>query len=152
MDQMASQAEEAASRDNMGTLYLINKKLTSKSDCTRNQIKNKEGGVITEEQKVLERWKPHFEEMKIFKKNLSLQRDIPSLNFFFLRLSDCVYLTKLDKFFPPSLFPKFLRHKIILFEKMIFGKFIGHPFTGTVLTGCCLRGPLKTDKSSMIYC
>ena len=63
VDQMASQAEEAASRDHLGTLYLITKKLTSRSDCTRNQINNKEGGVITEEHKVLERWKQHFEEV-----------------------------------------------------------------------------------------
>ena len=63
VDQMASQAEEAAGRDHLGTLYLITKKLTRKSECSRSQIRNKEGEVITEEHKVLERWKQHFEEV-----------------------------------------------------------------------------------------
>ncbi len=61
IDNKAREAEEASDRGDMKTLYKITKQLTGKIQSTSAGIKDREGNLITDEDKQREIWKEHFE-------------------------------------------------------------------------------------------
>ena len=63
IDNLAREAEEAANKGHQGTLYGIVKMMSGGNSKACPPVRNKEGEVITNEIKQLERWKEHFEEI-----------------------------------------------------------------------------------------
>ena len=63
IENLAAQAEEAANMRNMNDLYDTTKKLAGNFRQTSQQIKNKNGKVITTTEKQLARWAEHFKEL-----------------------------------------------------------------------------------------
>ena len=60
---LAIQAENAAASGNMKDLYDTTKKLAGKYSGTNNQVKDKEGNILTREDDQLQRWVDHFSEL-----------------------------------------------------------------------------------------
>ena len=61
IEKLADEAEEAAGRNNLKTLYKINKQLNNGFKNCDVPVKNKNGMVIEKEAEKLQRWKEHFE-------------------------------------------------------------------------------------------
>ena len=62
-DNLASEAEEAASRNDMKTLYSIMQTLSGKFGKSECPVKNKHGKAIAGEGEQKNRWREHFEEI-----------------------------------------------------------------------------------------
>ena len=60
---LAKEAQEAAEIGNIKELYKITKTLSNKKFNTRKPVKDKEGKMIINEEKQLERWREYFEEL-----------------------------------------------------------------------------------------
>ena len=64
VDDLAEEAEVAASKGNMGQVYKISKQLCGKfGQATNSTVKTKAGRVLTTEKEQRERWKQHFQEV-----------------------------------------------------------------------------------------
>ena len=63
IDQLASQAEEAASQVNFKDLYLTTKKLAGKFQQTDMPVKDKDGKPLTTVEEQLQQWTEHFREL-----------------------------------------------------------------------------------------
>ena len=63
IDNLASQAEQAAGEGNLKDLYLITKKLTGKFQQTDKPVKDKNGNPLTTTEEQLKRWAEHFREL-----------------------------------------------------------------------------------------
>ena len=61
IEKLADEAEEAAGRNDLKTLYKINKQLNNGFKNCDVPVKNKNGMVIEKEAEKLQRWKEHFE-------------------------------------------------------------------------------------------
>ena len=61
IEKLADEAEEAAGRNDLKTLYKINKQLNNGFKNCDVPVKNKNGMVIETEAEELQRWKEHFE-------------------------------------------------------------------------------------------
>ena len=61
VEKLADEAEEAAGRNDLKTLYKINKQLNNGFKNCDVPVKNKNGMVIEKEAEKLQRWKEHFE-------------------------------------------------------------------------------------------
>ena len=61
IEKLADEAEEAAGRNDLKTLYKINKQLNNGFKNSDVPVKNKKGMVIEKEAEKLQRWKEHFE-------------------------------------------------------------------------------------------
>ena len=61
IEKLADEAEEAAGRNDLKTLYKINKQLNNGFKNCDVPVKNKNGMVIEKEAEKLQRWKKHFE-------------------------------------------------------------------------------------------
>ena len=61
IEKLADEAEEAAGRNDLKTLYKINKQLSNGFKNCDVPVKNKNGMVIEKEAEKLQRWKEHFE-------------------------------------------------------------------------------------------
>ncbi|XP_056020452.1 uncharacterized protein LOC130054512 [Ostrea edulis] len=62
-EKLAYEAEQAASKQVMHTLYRITKTLAGKFQSSELPIKDKQGNVLSKEEDILKRWKEHFEEV-----------------------------------------------------------------------------------------
>ena len=60
IEKLADEAEEAAGRNDLKTLYKINKQLNNGFKSCDVPVKNKNGMVIEKEAEKLQRWKEHF--------------------------------------------------------------------------------------------
>nr|KAG5691851.1 hypothetical protein BaRGS_033455 [Batillaria attramentaria] len=63
IDNLASQAEEAARQGNLKDLYQVNKKLAGKFQQTDKPVKDKNGHPLTTTEEQLKRWAEHFREL-----------------------------------------------------------------------------------------
>nr|KAG5707370.1 hypothetical protein BaRGS_005337 [Batillaria attramentaria] len=63
IDNLASQAEEAARQGNLKDLYQVTKKLAGKFQQTDKPVKNKNGHPLTTTEEQLKRWAEHFREL-----------------------------------------------------------------------------------------
>jgi hypothetical protein len=64
MEELATQAEEAADKGEQGTLYKINKQISGKfKPAGVGPVKDKEGKLLTTEKEIEERWAEHFQEV-----------------------------------------------------------------------------------------
>ena len=63
IENLAAQAEEAANMRNMKDLYDTTKKLAGNCRQTSQQIKDKNGKVLTTTEEQLARWAEHFKEL-----------------------------------------------------------------------------------------
>ena len=63
IDNLASQAEEAAGQGNLKDLYLVTKKLAGKFQQTDKPVKDKAGNPLTTTEEQLKRWVEHFREL-----------------------------------------------------------------------------------------
>nr|KAG5698059.1 hypothetical protein BaRGS_016707 [Batillaria attramentaria] len=63
IDNLASQAEEAARQGNLKDLYQVTKKLTGKFQQTDKPVKDKNGHPLTTTEEQLKRWAEHFREL-----------------------------------------------------------------------------------------
>ena len=61
IDNLATEAENAAARQDMGTLYRITKTLTGGFTSTDTPVRNQQGDIISSEEGKLKCWKDHFE-------------------------------------------------------------------------------------------
>nr|KAG5689139.1 hypothetical protein BaRGS_006347 [Batillaria attramentaria] len=71
IDNLASQAEEAARQGNLKDLYQVTKKLAGKFQQTDKPVKDKNGHPLTTTEEQLKRWAEHFREL--------LNRPIPEI-------------------------------------------------------------------------
>ncbi|XP_048743102.2 uncharacterized protein LOC125656542 [Ostrea edulis] len=62
-EKLAYEAEQAASKQDMQTLYRITKTLAGKFQSSELPIKDKQGNVLSKEEIILKCWKEHFEEV-----------------------------------------------------------------------------------------
>ena len=62
-ERLAEDAETAASKQDMQTLYQLTKTLAGKIQSNDQPIKDQQGNVISKEEEVLKRWKDHFEKV-----------------------------------------------------------------------------------------
>ena len=62
VDKLANEAEEAANRQDLKALYKITKTLNGKCTHSNIQVRSKKGEIISEESKLVQRWKEHFVE------------------------------------------------------------------------------------------
>nr|KAG5704681.1 hypothetical protein BaRGS_025323 [Batillaria attramentaria] len=63
IDNLASQAEEAARQGNLKDLYQVTKKLAGKFQQTDKPVKDKNGHPLTTTEEQLKRWTEHFREL-----------------------------------------------------------------------------------------
>ena len=63
IENLASQAEEAAGQGNLKDLYLATKKMSGKFQQTDKQVKDKDGNPLTTTKEQLKRWAEHFREL-----------------------------------------------------------------------------------------
>nr|KAG5703496.1 hypothetical protein BaRGS_020130 [Batillaria attramentaria] len=63
IDNLASQAEEAARQGNLKNLYQVTKKLAGKFQQTDKPVKDKNGHPLTTTEEQLKRWAEHFREL-----------------------------------------------------------------------------------------
>nr|KAG5685412.1 hypothetical protein BaRGS_027207 [Batillaria attramentaria] len=63
IDNLASQAEEAARQGNLKDLYQVTKKLAGKFQQTDKPVKDKNGHPLTTTEEQLKRWAEHFREL-----------------------------------------------------------------------------------------
>ena len=63
LEQLATEAEEAAGKGNLNELYKITKTLSGKQRQVTTPIKDKEGKVLTNTDDQLKRWAAHFNEL-----------------------------------------------------------------------------------------
>nr|KAG5688457.1 hypothetical protein BaRGS_003054 [Batillaria attramentaria] len=63
IDNLASQAEEAAGQGNLKDLYQVTKKLAGKFQQTDKPVKDKNGHPLTTTEEQLKRWAEHFREL-----------------------------------------------------------------------------------------
>lgn len=63
VDQLAKDAEAAATRGELSTVYKITKKLCGKKTSQSIPLKNKDGSNISTERERITRWKEHFQEV-----------------------------------------------------------------------------------------
>lgn len=63
MENLASQAEEAAARNEQGTVYKITKIISGKCHTTNMLVKDKNGTLLTSEREQEMRWMEHFKEV-----------------------------------------------------------------------------------------
>ena len=63
LDNMADEAEQAAGRGDLATLYNITRALSNRQMHSSQAIRDKEGKLITAEKEQLERWTEHFKEI-----------------------------------------------------------------------------------------
>ena len=63
VDDLASQAEEAAGQGNLKDLYLVTKKLARKFNQTDKPVKDKNGNSLNTEEEQVRRWAEHFSEL-----------------------------------------------------------------------------------------
>ena len=61
VDRLADEAEEAASRQELKTLYRINKMLNNGFQNNDVPVKDTDGNALSKEAEKLARWKQHFE-------------------------------------------------------------------------------------------
>lgn len=62
-ESMASAAEEAARNNNLKELYQLTKRLSNKGRVTTAHLRDKDGTLLTEDKKVLERWEEYYTDM-----------------------------------------------------------------------------------------
>ena len=62
-EELASEAEEAARRREIGTVYKITKELAGKGRAHNRPIKSKAGERLTTERQQMDRWIEHFKEV-----------------------------------------------------------------------------------------
>ena len=62
IENLASQAEEAAGQGNLKDLYLVIKKLSGKVQQTDKPVKDKDGDQLTTTEEQLKRWAEQFRE------------------------------------------------------------------------------------------
>jgi len=60
-ERLAEEAETAASKQDMGTLYRLTKKLTGNFQTTDLPIQDQQGNIISKEEDILQCWKEHFQ-------------------------------------------------------------------------------------------
>ena len=63
IENLASQAEEAAGQGNLKDLYLATKKMSGKFQRTDKPVKDKDGNPLTTTEEQLKRWAEHFREL-----------------------------------------------------------------------------------------
>ena len=63
IEELASQAEDAAGQGNLKDLYLTTKKLAGKFQQTDKPVKDKDGNPLTTTEEQLKRWAEHFREL-----------------------------------------------------------------------------------------
>jgi hypothetical protein len=64
VDEIAEEAEKAAERQDLKELYQKTRLLAGKSYNNQNKpVKDKEGNIIPKQEKQMERWKEHFQEV-----------------------------------------------------------------------------------------
>ena len=63
IENLASQAEEAAARNEQGTVYKVTKVITGKCHTTHVLVKDKNGILLTSEGEQQRRWTEHFREL-----------------------------------------------------------------------------------------
>ena len=63
VENLATEAEQAAREGNMKKLYDINKKLTGNYNKSERPVKDKEGRTIDRDEQQRKRWMEHFEEL-----------------------------------------------------------------------------------------
>ena len=63
VDQLAREAEDAANRGELSTVYKITKKLCGKMTNKTTPLKNKDGSNISTEEERIARWEEHFREV-----------------------------------------------------------------------------------------
>ena len=63
IENLASQAEEAAGQGNLKDPYLVTKKLSCKFQHTDKPVKDKDGNPQTTTKEQLKRWAEHFREL-----------------------------------------------------------------------------------------
>ncbi|XP_062570395.1 uncharacterized protein LOC134232444 [Saccostrea cucullata] len=62
-EKLANEAEQAASKQDIQTLYRITKALAGKFQTADLPVKDKRGNVLSKEEDIQKRWKEHFEEV-----------------------------------------------------------------------------------------
>ncbi|CAH8626989.1 unnamed protein product [Heterobilharzia americana] len=60
---LASEAEQAAGRRDLTTLYKVTRSLSGKRSTQMKPIKDDEGNLITKEEKQRKRWADHFQKL-----------------------------------------------------------------------------------------
>ena len=65
MDQLAKDAEDAAARGELSTVYKITKKLCGKKTSQSMPLKNKDGSNISTEGERIACWEEHFKKSSI---------------------------------------------------------------------------------------
>ncbi|KAK7101726.1 hypothetical protein V1264_020063 [Littorina saxatilis] len=64
MEELATQAEEAATKGEQGSLYKITKQISGKfKSASAGPVKDKQGKLLTTEKEIEERWAEHFQEV-----------------------------------------------------------------------------------------
>ncbi|XP_035677191.1 uncharacterized protein LOC118416215 [Branchiostoma floridae] len=63
VEDLATEAEQAATRGELSTVYRITKKLCNQSSASSVPIKDKQGKLLTSEREQTARWAQHFEEV-----------------------------------------------------------------------------------------
>ena len=63
INQVATEAEEAASKGDLNRLYQTTRILSGRKPNQNNPIRNKEGDILAKADEQLARWKEHFEEV-----------------------------------------------------------------------------------------
>ena len=63
MSRSSFQAEEAAARNEQGTVYKVTKVITGKCHTTNVLVKDKNGILLTSEGEQQRRWTEHFREL-----------------------------------------------------------------------------------------
>ena len=63
IDNLATEAEDAAAQQDMGTLYRISKIMTGGYTSTDTPVRNQQGEVISSDEAKLKCWKDHFEKV-----------------------------------------------------------------------------------------
>ncbi|KAI8514548.1 hypothetical protein Bbelb_071390 [Branchiostoma belcheri] len=63
IEELASEAERAATRGELSTVYRITKTLSNQNSVCSVPIKDKQGKLLTNEKEQAERWAQHFEEV-----------------------------------------------------------------------------------------
>ena len=71
LEEMAKKAEEAAKKNEMGTLHKITDTICGKKHSKSVGVRTKDGKLLTQEDEVRERWEEHFTEV------LNIPCDIP---------------------------------------------------------------------------
>ena len=63
VEELATQAQKAAEKNDMKTLYNITKQLGSRKPNSHRPVKGKDGHVLSKPAEQLDRWKEHFSEL-----------------------------------------------------------------------------------------